>query len=84
MILVGEVRSHESVDDRENNVPCCMEEHDIQRIAIVESNEFKDVPVQYNAESFYCDRAGERYANEQQISLNYIAFKNAYREKMGL
>jgi len=62
----------------------CMEEHEVQRIAIVESNMFKGISVEYNAEYFYCDRTDEAYADEQQISLNDIAMKNSYREKMGL
>lgn len=64
--------------------PCCMEEHDVQRITTVESNVFKGVPVVYNAEYYYCDRADEAYADEEQISSNDIAMKNSYREKVGL
>lgn len=64
--------------------PCCMEEHEVHRVTIVESNVFKGASVGYNAEYFYCDRADETYADEQQISLNDIAMKNSYREKMGL
>ena len=51
--------------------PCCMEEHDVQRIATVESNVFKGIPIEYNAEYYYCDQADEAYADEQQnISSN--------------
>ena len=64
--------------------PCCMEEHDVKRIIKVESNIFKGVPVQYDAEYYYCDHADEVYADEQLIQFNDIAMKNAYREKMGL
>ena len=64
--------------------PCCMEEHDVQRITTVESNVFKGVPIVYNAEYYYCDRADEAYADEEQISSNDIAMKNSYREKVGL
>ena len=64
--------------------PCCMEEHDVQRISTVESNVFKGITVEYKAEYFFCDQADETYADEQQISLNDIAMKNAYREKMKL
>ena len=63
---------------------CCMEEHDVKTIMIRESNIFKGVPVEYDAEYFYCDRADETYADEQQISQNDIAMKNAYREHEGL
>lgn len=64
--------------------PCCMEEHEVQTITENESNVFKGVPVEYMAEYFFCDQVEETYADEQQISLNDIAMKNAYREKMGL
>ena len=58
--------------------PCCMEEHEVQMIRVVESNVFKDVQVQYDAEYYYCNRADETYAEEQQLSRNYEAMKNAY------
>ena len=61
-----------------------MEEHDVQRVTTVESNVFKGMPIEYNAEYYYCDQADEAYADERQISLNDIAMKNAYREKAGL
>ena len=64
--------------------PCCMEEHEIQTITVMENNVFKNVPVEYKAEYFYCSSADETYADEQQIATNDIAMKNAYREKMGL
>ena len=64
--------------------PCCMEEHNVQKIETVESNVFKGIHVKYNAEYYYCDQADETYADELQISLNDIAMKNAYREKIGL
>ena len=62
----------------------CMEEHDVQTVLIRESNVFKGVPVEYDAEYFYCDKADETYADEQQISANDIAMKNAYRIVSGL
>lgn len=64
--------------------PCCMEEHVVQRVMTLESNVFKGKTVEYNAEYFYCDRADETCADEQQISSNDIAMKDSYREKMGL
>lgn len=64
--------------------PCCMEEHAVQTVSVEEHNIFKNVPVEYTAEYYYCDQAEETYADEQQISLNDIAMKNAYRGKMGL
>ena len=63
---------------------CCMEEHEVKTVLIQENNIFKGVPVKYDAEYFYCDRADETYADEQQISQNDIAMKNAYRVHEGL
>lgn len=63
---------------------CCMEEHEVQTVIVMDSNIFKGVPVEYKAEYYYCDQADEYYADEQQISKNDIAMKNAYREKEGL
>lgn len=67
-----------------NRCPCCMEVHERQTISIVESNRFKSMPIEYKATYFYCSNTDELYADEQQISANDIAMKNAYREKMGL
>lgn len=63
---------------------CCMEEHEVQTVEVMENNVFKGMPVEFKAEYTYCDRADETYADEQQLSSNDIAMKNAYREKMGL
>ena len=64
--------------------PCCMEEHSVKTVSVLEHNTFKNVSVEYDAEYTYCDQADEMYADEQQLSLNDIAMKNAYRLKMGL
>ncbi len=64
--------------------PCCMEEHAVQTVSVSEHNIFRNVPVEYDAEYFYCDRADETYADEQQLSSNDIAMKNVYRGKTGL
>ena len=64
--------------------PCCMEEHAVKIIRVSDRNIFKNVPVDYEAEYFYCEYTDETWAGEQQISSNDIAMKDAYREKMGL
>ena len=64
--------------------PCCMEEHDVHWVRKQETNIFKGMPVGYSAEYCYCDRAEELFADENQISSNDIALKNAFREKAGL
>ena len=63
---------------------CCMEEHEVKTIAIREKNVFKGAPVEYDAMYFFCSRANETYADEQQIAQNDIAMKNAYRTHEGL
>lgn len=63
---------------------CCMEVHGVQRVLVREKNIFKGVSVDYDAEYFYCDRADETYADEEMISTNDVAMKNAYRKENGL
>lgn len=63
---------------------CCMEEHDVRKVLVKEKNIFKGICVVYDAEYFYCDRADETYVNEEMISANDIAMKNAYRKANGL
>ena len=46
-----------AIDKERKLCTCCMEEHDVQRIVIRENNTFKGVPVEYDAEYFYCDKA---------------------------
>lgn len=64
--------------------PCCMEEHEPKIITITEISSFKGVSVKYDAKYTYCELSDETYADEEQLILNDIAMKNAYREKMGL
>lgn len=64
--------------------PCCMERHAVRRIKVEEQNTFKGRSVKYNAEYFYCDKADEMYADEEQISSNDIELKNAYRKELDL
>lgn len=59
---------------------CCMEEHDVKTVQINEHNVFKNVPVEYMAEYFYCDAADEIYMNEKQIQANDMRMKDAYRK----
>lgn len=63
---------------------CCMERHAVRKIKVEEHNTFMGLPVKYNAEYFYCDKADETYADEEQISSNDIAMKNAYRKQVNL
>ena len=64
--------------------PICMEKHDVKTIHVKETNFFKGQHVEYDAQYSYCELTDESYADEEQLTSNDIAMKNAYREKMGL
>lgn len=59
---------------------CCMEEHEVKTVCVVEHTSFKNVYVDFDATYFYCDRAEELYADEAQMRENDIAMKDAYRK----
>lgn len=63
---------------------CCMEEHEVKTVRVLEHASFKNVPIDYEATYFYCDVAEELYMNESQIQENDIAIKDAYRRKQRL
>lgn len=63
---------------------CCMEEHEVKTVLIMEHVNFKNVSVDYEASYFYCDVAEELYMGETQIQENDITMKNAYRKAQGL
>lgn len=69
---------------RENRLcTCCMEEHEVKTVLVLEQTTFKNVKVNYEAVYSYCDAAEELYMDEQQMQENDIHLKNAYREKEG-
>ena len=63
---------------------CCMEEHDVKTVRMMEHVSYKRVSVDYEAVYFYCDVAEELYMDESQIKKNDAAMKNAYRKSQGL
>lgn len=63
---------------------CCMEEHDVKLVRMQDNMIFKDLKVDYVAEYFYCDQAGELYMEESQMSENDLRMKDAYRRALGL
>ncbi len=63
---------------------CCMEEHEVKTVRVMEHASFKNVPVDYEATYFYCDAADELYMDESQIQENNVAIKDAYRRKQRL
>ena len=63
---------------------CCMEEHEVRTVVVIEKSTFKNVEVKYEAHYSYCDLAEELYANEQQLQENDVRLKDAYRLQEGL
>ena len=63
---------------------CCMEEHEVKTILVLEKATFKNINVEYDASYWYCDIAEELYMDEQQMQENDIRLKDAYRRKQGL
>ena len=64
--------------------PCCMVEHEVKTVRLMEENIFKDEPVEYVVEYQFCERTGDFFEEEDQLEQNFLAMKNAYREKVGL
>lgn len=61
-----------------------MEEHEVKRVEVQEENIFKDVRVKYPAKYEYCDCTEEYLTYEDSLDTNDLAFKDAYRKKVGL
>lgn len=62
----------------------CMEEHQVKRVEVQEENIFKGLTVKYPARYEYCNRTDEFLTYEDSLITNDLAFKDAYREKVGL
>ena len=60
---------------------CCMEEHNVKTVRMMNKSIFKNVQVEYEVTSFYCDLSDEYYFDEQQVRDNDLKLKNAYRKK---
>ena len=63
---------------------CCMEEHEVKTVKMLEQTRFKNISVDYEAVYFYCDKAEELYEGEEQIRKNDMALKDSYRRIQGL
>jgi len=63
---------------------CCMEEHEVKTVLVMEQATIKNSVVDYEASYLFCELAKELYMNEQQMQENDIRLKDAYREKEGL
>ena len=62
---------------------CCMTEHEVWHVRLLETNTFKNQTVEYMATYEYCELAEEYFAAEDYLNENAIAMKNAYRKKIG-
>ncbi len=63
---------------------CCMEEHEVKTVLVIDHATFKNSTVDYEASYYYCELAEELFMDEQQIQDNDIRLKDAYRKKEGL
>ncbi len=63
---------------------CCMEEHEVKTVLVMDHATFKNRVVDYEASYLFCELAEELYMDEQQIQDNDIRLKDAYRKKEGL
>lgn len=62
----------------------CMEEHEVQKVSISETEEFKGEDVEFDASYEYCSNADEFMETEEMARKNSLAMKDAYRRKKGL
>ena len=62
---------------------CCMENHEVKTVKIIDSINYKNTEVEYEALYFYCDKADEYYMDEHMMKINDISMKDEYRKKKG-
>ncbi len=63
---------------------CCMEEHEVKTVLVMDHATFKNTGVDYEASYLFCDLAEELFMDEQQMQDNDLRMKDSYREKEGL
>lgn len=63
---------------------CCMENHVVKIVQVVEHATYKGVAVKYVATYNFCDESDEIFSDEGMIEANDINKKNAYRKVIGL
>jgi len=63
---------------------CCMEEHEVKTVLVMDQATFKNSTVNYEASYLFCELAEELYMDEQLMQDNDIRLKDAYRKKEGL
>ena len=62
----------------------CMEEHTVHLVKVIDSNKFKGEQVEFEAFYEYCSNSKEYSEDEGMMKKNSLAFKDAYRKKVGL
>ena len=62
----------------------CMKEHEVKYVKIQENSIFKKEEVVFDAEYEYCENTDDFLENEEQIKMNDLSLKDAYRKKKGL
>jgi putative zinc finger/helix-turn-helix YgiT family protein len=62
----------------------CMEEHEVQTVVVMDTEEYKGEEVSFEAIYEYCVHADEYLETEDMIKANSLAMKDAYRQKVGL
>lgn len=60
--------------------PCCMEEHEVKTVLVMEHATFKNRQVEYEASYLFCDLAEELYMDEEQMQCNDVKLKDGYRK----
>ena len=83
--MIGDVFMDMKIIKSEKKIcSCCMEEHEVKTVLVMEQATFKNSTVDYEASYFFCELAEELYMDEQQMQDNDIRLKDAYRKKEGL
>lgn len=63
---------------------CCVENHDVQIVRMINKNLFKNTEIEYWGTYYYCDKSDEFYTDEAMMIQNDISMKDAYRSKKNL
>lgn len=63
---------------------CCMKNHNIETVEVLEHSVFKGKTIEYIATYEYCSNTDEYWESDDTITTNNIALKNAYRSSCGL
>ncbi len=62
----------------------CMEEHEVQTVEVLDTEEFKGLDVEFQSVYEYCQEADRFLEDEEMIRANSLAMKDSYRSAEGL